>query len=603
MKNKFLKIVFTFLFVTIAFAQNQNNHWQLGVSDVNFATNPPTVSAIANNGQYGKATISDSAGNLLFYTNGQAVWNKNHAIMTNGDNTNFVNPARTVLIVPNPVNSNQYYIFRANTITTLGSSWWSVYTYSIVEFNLANPLGILLSINTNPNTSFGTESNYSIQLKDIGGTAIENSYDISPLTIAKNTASDGYWIIGQKQTSVVSYKLDNAGLASIPIESTFTDAQIYNPGVNLVTPGNGGLSIRGRIEQTFKMSPDNSKLGALIITSTQNSPSSSSSDFYTLNFNSSTGAFSSFTPIHSEYKIMLFKMLQSFEFSDNSNNVYFIRTPFYFNGGPQIGEIIVKDMINLSNTARVLNLFGNTSTFPASFSFLQRDKFGNLLISSTYADSNRNMYFHKIDSQNFFNSSSVVLNSISLNGNPISSLPQIIPIISIACPNTLLLTQNATSGFDKRQAAINIEANNTISGASTTAIYHAGDSVILAPGFNVLAGSIFRGYIEGCTGVFVARTASNNNITEIAANTKISSAIINLKINPNPANEFASISFIATINNASITRLIDGRTVFNQKSVDSTNLDIDVSTFEKGIYVVTAETLDGVQLTSKFVKN
>ena len=173
------------------------------------------------------------------------------------------------------------------------------------------------------------------------------------------------------------------------------------------------------------------------------------------------------------------------------------------------------------------------------------------------------------------------------------------PISPIPAPLKRLTALRRSDGSSDRD----ISANNTISGASTTAIYHAGDSVILAPGFNVLAGSIFRGYIEGCTGVFVARTASNNNITEIAANTKISSAIINLKINPNPANEFASISFIATINNASITRLIYGRTVFNQKSVDSTNLDIDVSTFEKGIYVVTAETLDGVQLTSKFVKN
>lgn len=31
------------------------------------------------------ASISDSAGNLLFYTNGEKVWNKNHEVMPNGE--------------------------------------------------------------------------------------------------------------------------------------------------------------------------------------------------------------------------------------------------------------------------------------------------------------------------------------------------------------------------------------------------------------------------------------------------------------------------------------------------------------------------------------
>ncbi len=55
-----------------AFAQNENNHWQLGAADVNFSTNPASVTTVSGVTNYGYASISDDNGNLLFYTSGKS---------------------------------------------------------------------------------------------------------------------------------------------------------------------------------------------------------------------------------------------------------------------------------------------------------------------------------------------------------------------------------------------------------------------------------------------------------------------------------------------------------------------------------------------------
>jgi hypothetical protein len=60
---------------------------------MDFNTVPPTyldTSAIGNivacgsSHNEGTASIADSTGQLLFYTNGKKVWNRNHEVMQNG---------------------------------------------------------------------------------------------------------------------------------------------------------------------------------------------------------------------------------------------------------------------------------------------------------------------------------------------------------------------------------------------------------------------------------------------------------------------------------------------------------------------------------------
>src|SRR6185295_10516236 len=60
----------------------------------------------------GSASIADENGDLLFYTDGLSVWNKNHQIMPNGSGM-LGNPSSTqsALIIPVPSSDSLYYIF------------------------------------------------------------------------------------------------------------------------------------------------------------------------------------------------------------------------------------------------------------------------------------------------------------------------------------------------------------------------------------------------------------------------------------------------------------------------------------------------------------
>ena len=115
------KILFYLILIIPQFflAQGEAKYWYFGANaGVNFNTSPPT--AITNgqlNTSEGCSSISDESGNLLFYTDGSTVWNRNHQIMSNANyfNGNGLNgdPSSTSsgLIVPHPTNPNLYYVF------------------------------------------------------------------------------------------------------------------------------------------------------------------------------------------------------------------------------------------------------------------------------------------------------------------------------------------------------------------------------------------------------------------------------------------------------------------------------------------------------------
>ena len=118
----------------LIFAQGQNNNWYFGLNaGITFNTNPPSA---LTNGQLntfeGCAAISDNAGNLLFYTDGTTVYNKLHAIMTNGSALfGHLSSTQSAIIVPLPGSNTIYYIFTLDAFAgTHGVC------YSIVDMTL-----------------------------------------------------------------------------------------------------------------------------------------------------------------------------------------------------------------------------------------------------------------------------------------------------------------------------------------------------------------------------------------------------------------------------------------------------------------------------------
>jgi hypothetical protein len=112
MKN-FLAVVFIFL-SSVVFSQGETDNWYFGQNaGLNFATNPPTPLLDGElDTNEGCAVLSDSDGNLLFYTDGSTVWNRNHDIMMNGTGLlGDSSSTQSAIIIPKPEDNNIFYIF------------------------------------------------------------------------------------------------------------------------------------------------------------------------------------------------------------------------------------------------------------------------------------------------------------------------------------------------------------------------------------------------------------------------------------------------------------------------------------------------------------
>jgi len=73
------------LLASSAYSQGEANWWYFGNNaGIHFAPVATNVTGGALNTTEGVASISDAAGNLLFYTDGVTVYNSTHTTMTNG---------------------------------------------------------------------------------------------------------------------------------------------------------------------------------------------------------------------------------------------------------------------------------------------------------------------------------------------------------------------------------------------------------------------------------------------------------------------------------------------------------------------------------------
>jgi len=99
-----------------SFAQNEASYWYFGNrAGLRFDSSTGTVNAVTDSQLStleGCTTISDENGNLLFYSDGRFVWNRNHQIMPNGTGINGDNSSTSSgVIIPKPQDPNFYYLF------------------------------------------------------------------------------------------------------------------------------------------------------------------------------------------------------------------------------------------------------------------------------------------------------------------------------------------------------------------------------------------------------------------------------------------------------------------------------------------------------------
>ena len=224
-------------------AQGEQNNWYFG-KGAGISFSGDSAMAVANGRLFteeGSATISDKNGNLLFYTNGITVWNRNHKVMPNGNGLLGGNSStQSALIVPKPGSETIYYIF-----TTAIQAQSDGLRYSIVDMSKDNGNGDLV---------------------------FKNTFMIAPatekLTAVRHSNGRDWWVIAHRWNSnaYITFLVSEDGVATQPIMS---HAGTVHGGPNRKAIG------------YLKPSPDGTRLAAALW--------NDESNFEVLNFDRSTG--------------------------------------------------------------------------------------------------------------------------------------------------------------------------------------------------------------------------------------------------------------------------------------------------------------------------
>lgn len=206
---RYFIIVFLFFGIN-CFAQGEANFWYFGSkAGLDFNSGAPVVKTDGQLQTFeGNATISDASGQLLFYTDGITVYNKNHTVMLNGTGL-WGDPSSTqsATIVPKPGSITEFYIFTIDAEAKPHGL-----SYSIVDMSLAGGLGAVTTRNV-----------------------FVKAPMCEKISIVKNADKTGFWVLTHlwNTNTFEARLLTSAGL-SAPVTTNIGDIITTT---NFVTPG------------------------------------------------------------------------------------------------------------------------------------------------------------------------------------------------------------------------------------------------------------------------------------------------------------------------------------------------------------------------------
>ncbi|TVZ16943.1 T9SS type B sorting domain-containing protein [Maribacter sp. MAR_2009_72] len=214
-KIYFFLILFFAKYILV-FGQGENENWYFGNgAGIKFDINGGTT--VLNNSQLfsieGCSVISDKLGNLLFYTDGETVYDSSHSIMLNGENLNGSSSStQSSLIVAKPNSSNIYFIFTVDTNTASGID--DGFSYSVVDINLNDGKGAVIQKNINLLT------NTSEKLTQVVKSCSSKSSWI--ITFASENGDDNVF------NTFHAFEVDSSGVSNNSIKSTFESLEIID---------------------------------------------------------------------------------------------------------------------------------------------------------------------------------------------------------------------------------------------------------------------------------------------------------------------------------------------------------------------------------------
>ncbi|MDO1500001.1 T9SS type B sorting domain-containing protein [Winogradskyella maritima] len=253
MTYRHLSLLLVF-FSFVSFGQNEASNWYFGQNaGVQFDLDSGTVTAVTNgqlNTLEGCTSISDTDGNLLFYSDGITVWNRNHVVMQGGFGLKG-DPSSTSsgLIVPQPQNPDLYYIFTVDEPHHWNTSSFPGQTdgdgvndglmYTLIDITLNSGLGAVVAGQKNVSlVTFDTTNPLQSQLKCS-----------EKITAVKADDCSSIWVITHFVDRFYAFKIDENGVNNSPVESV----------VGPIVPAEG---YRRNALGYLKASPDGSKLVA-----------------------------------------------------------------------------------------------------------------------------------------------------------------------------------------------------------------------------------------------------------------------------------------------------------------------------------------------------
>lgn len=534
MKNLYLLLICTLLIPVCLFSQGENDNWVFGNNaGVSFSSGfPISFSGSAMQAWEGVATISDSLGVLLFYTDGRTVWNRNHQIMPNGHNlTATGDGVQGVVVLPYPNQPNKYLIFTTNSgIVQGGGPQFDFMAYSVVDMTQDNGFGDIIQLNT--------------PLQDHNGNTTWQG-KVEAITVVNNITH--YWIIMPYRSNLLAYSVDVTGVTITPVVSTIN--WVYND------------------VSSIKISPDKD-----IIAITEG-PSGGISKVSLYYFNTSTGQVVSSTPfaviLGSSYNN---SFLYSSEFSTSGNNLWISTS-----GNPQPGKIFGFNMNNLTLPPVEFTTGTVTGT-------IQKGPNDEMYVAVNFSS-----YLARIQNSDDLGNASFLNQDVYLNGNVSRlGLPQLVTLLSLAppppCPTDLVLSSPEQNNNFTYETSNTITTNqNYVVDVNQDITLNAGNAIEMQPNTLLKAGSVVLAMIDGC-----GRSA--NNKKELAFETIEIYIDLDgdekkqLKVYPNPVKDKLNIQTDEVVTNVKIYDF--SGTLLFQSTPNTKSPIIDMINFKSGIYFV-----------------
>jgi hypothetical protein len=235
--NKPLIFFLTFIMLMRLNAQ-RHNIWYFGAyAGIDFNKNPPVAlhDGRSNILDY-NSCICDKRGNLLFYTDGMTVWNKNHEPMPNGTGLRGNSTAgQCGLIVPIPGSDSKYVVFQVTEFASPG-----FLTYSVVDMSLNLGLGDVVA-----------------SLKNID---LDTAYT-EKMCAYYNPVGHNYWVLTHRSRTneFVAFSVDNQSIATHSVVTRIGSTHICGP-VNRPHDAMGQLTISQDGRKVINVITDQDKI-------------------------------------------------------------------------------------------------------------------------------------------------------------------------------------------------------------------------------------------------------------------------------------------------------------------------------------------------------